>query len=156
MMRDVGSSSPTVSGGPQVAYLFLPKSCTMASNRVFSCPLVFCPQYLHRFKWTHLSERLAYERQVRQQRMRAEVSQAKRETNFYLQNVEKSKRFSQKSSPGEEGGKSWGFVQRRTEDEIQSSKGKKRLKQQQARAAEIEQKSQSNTSLLTKIFRVQQ
>nr|XP_020653373.1 activator of basal transcription 1 [Pogona vitticeps]XP_020653374.1 activator of basal transcription 1 [Pogona vitticeps]XP_020653375.1 activator of basal transcription 1 [Pogona vitticeps]XP_020653376.1 activator of basal transcription 1 [Pogona vitticeps]XP_020653377.1 activator of basal transcription 1 [Pogona vitticeps] len=113
-------------------------------------------KYLHRFKWTHLSERLAYERQVRQQRMRAEVSQAKRETNFYLQNVEKSKRFSQRSRQGEQEEKSWGFVQRRTEDEIQTSKGKKRLKQQLARAAEIQQKSLSNSSLLTKIFNVQQ
>ncbi|XP_061470304.1 activator of basal transcription 1 [Rhineura floridana] len=112
-------------------------------------------KYLHRFKWTHLSERLAYERQVRQQRMRAEVSQAKRETNFYLQNVEKSKRFSEKSSRAEQEEKSWGFVQRRTEEEIQTSKGNKRLKQQLARAAEIQQKSQSNSALLTKIFNIQ-
>ncbi|XP_042311234.1 activator of basal transcription 1 isoform X2 [Sceloporus undulatus] len=113
-------------------------------------------KYLHRFKWTHLSERLAYERQVRQQRMRAEVSQAKRETNFYLQNVEKSKHFTAKGSQGVQEEKSWGFVQRRTEDEIQTSKGKKRLKQQLARAAEIQQKSQSNSSLLSKIFNIQQ
>uniref|UniRef100_A0A8D0E1L5 Activator of basal transcription 1 n=1 Tax=Salvator merianae TaxID=96440 RepID=A0A8D0E1L5_SALMN len=112
-------------------------------------------KYLHRFKWTHLSERLAYERQVRQQRMRAEVSQAKRETNFYLQNVEKSKRFSEKNGQGEHEEKSWGFVQRCTEEEIQKCKGNKRLKQQLARAAEIQQKSQSNSSLLTKIFNTQ-
>lgn len=88
--------------------------------------------------------------------MRAEVSQAKRETNFYLQNVEKSKHFSKKDSRGESVDKSWGFVQRRTEDEIQTSKGKKRLKQQLAQAAEIQQKSQSNSSLLAKIFSAQQ
>ncbi|CAG07270.1 unnamed protein product, partial [Tetraodon nigroviridis] len=41
-------------------------------------------------KWTHLSERLAYEQTVLQQRLRTEVSQAKRETNFYLNNVDKS------------------------------------------------------------------
>nr|XP_056720457.1 activator of basal transcription 1 [Euleptes europaea] len=113
-------------------------------------------KYLHRFKWTHLSERLAYERQVRQQRMRAEVSQAKRETNFYLQNVEKSKRFSKRDSRGEQEAKSWGFVQRRTEEEIQTSKGGKLLKRQLARAAEIQEKSQSNRSLLAKIFNAQQ
>nr|XP_003216708.1 PREDICTED: activator of basal transcription 1 [Anolis carolinensis]XP_008101790.1 PREDICTED: activator of basal transcription 1 [Anolis carolinensis] len=113
-------------------------------------------KYLHRFKWTHLSERLAYERQVRQQRMRAEVSQAKRETNFYLQNVEKSKHFAAKGSQRGQEEKNWGFVQRRTEEEIQTSKEKKRLKQQLARAAEIQQKSQSNSSLLSKIFKVQQ
>ncbi|XP_003216708.2 activator of basal transcription 1 [Anolis carolinensis] len=113
-------------------------------------------KYLHRFKWTHLSERLAYERQVRQQRMRAEVSQAKRETNFYLQNVEKSKHFAAKGSQRGQEEKNWGFVQRRTEEEIQTSKEKKGLKQQLARAAEIQQKSQSNSSLLSKIFNVQQ
>ncbi|XP_063150156.1 activator of basal transcription 1 [Candoia aspera] len=113
-------------------------------------------KYLNRFRWTHLSEQLAYERQVRQQRMRAEVSQAKRETNFYLQNVEKSKHFSKKGSQGEHAEKSWGFVQRCTEDEIQTSKGKKCLKQQLARSAEIQQKSQSSKSLLTKIFNIQQ
>lgn len=52
--------------------------------------LLTCPQYLHRFHWTHLSERLAYEQTVLQQRLRTEVSQAKRETNFYLNNVDKS------------------------------------------------------------------
>lgn len=49
-----------------------------------------CLQYLHRFQWTHLSERLAYEQTVLQQRLRTEVSQAKRETSFYLSNVDKS------------------------------------------------------------------
>lgn len=52
--------------------------------------LLMCLQYLHRFQWTHLSERLAYEQMVLQQRLRTEVSQAKRETNFYLNNVDKS------------------------------------------------------------------
>lgn len=127
----------------------------MMPSKILTIFLIPCSQYLHRFKWTHLSERLAYERQVQQQRMRAEVSQAKRETNFYLQNVEKSKQFSKKSSQGKQEDKSWSFVQRRTEDEIQTSKANKRLKQQLARAAEIQQKSQSNRSLLAKIFNAQ-
>ena len=45
-----------------------------------------------RFKWTNLSERLAYEKAVHQQRMRTEISQAKRETDYFRANVEKSKR----------------------------------------------------------------
>lgn len=36
-------------------------------------------KYLHRFTWSHLSEHLAFERQVRRQRLRAEVAQAKRD-----------------------------------------------------------------------------
>lgn len=47
-------------------------------------------KYLNRFKWYHLNERLAYERAVHEQRMRTEISQAKRETNFYKNAVEKN------------------------------------------------------------------
>ncbi|XP_052271322.1 activator of basal transcription 1-like isoform X2 [Dreissena polymorpha] len=50
-------------------------------------------KYLHRFKWAHLNERLAYEKAVHSQRMRAEISQAKREANFYVQNAEKNERL---------------------------------------------------------------
>ena len=49
-------------------------------------------KYLHRFKWAHLNERLAYEKAVHSQRMRTEISQAKREANFYIQNAEKNER----------------------------------------------------------------
>ena len=34
---------------------------------------------------------LAYQKAVREQRMRTEISQAKREANFYLENVDKNK-----------------------------------------------------------------
>ncbi|XP_038604086.1 activator of basal transcription 1 [Tachyglossus aculeatus] len=122
-------------------------------------------KYLHRFKWMHLSEHLAYERQVRQQRMRAEISQAKRETNFYLQSVEKSKRFSKKAGAGpKEAARTaaWGFVQRHTEEEIQEQKargggksrdGKQQLKKRLAKVEEFEQKAQSNRALLAQIFK---
>ena len=36
---------------------------------------------------------LAYQKAVREQRMRTEISQAKREANFYLENVDKNKAF---------------------------------------------------------------
>ena len=63
-----------------------------------------------RFKWTHLAERLAYEKAVHHQRLRTEISQAKREADFFKTNVEKSKRMSRKrgaaaaSSSGSSGG----------------------------------------------------
>ncbi|XP_041713968.1 activator of basal transcription 1 [Coregonus clupeaformis] len=120
-------------------------------------------KYLHRFQWCHLSERLAYEMTVLQQRLRTEISQAKRETNFYLANVEKSQNMDKLRKKRERKGekieeKTWDFTQRRTEDEIQMSRlrkqtmSKKNLLKAQDKARDIQQKSQSNVSLLAKIF----
>ncbi|XP_020482151.3 activator of basal transcription 1, partial [Labrus bergylta] len=116
-------------------------------------------KYLHRFQWTHLSERLAYEQTVLQQRLRTEVSQAKRETNFYLNNVERSAHLDNVRRKRQRDGqqvdeKTWDFTQRQTEDEIQSKKKKKNSVTQKHlnKARLIQQKSQSNVSLLAKIF----
>ncbi|XP_060931222.1 activator of basal transcription 1 [Limanda limanda] len=117
-------------------------------------------KYLHRFQWTHLSEQLAYQRTVQQQRLRTEVSQAKKETNFYLNNVEissnldKNKKKRQRAG-GQAEDKVWDFTQRQTEEEIQLRKNKKKDSISQKhldKARSIQQKSQSNVSLLTKIF----
>jgi ESF2/ABP1 family protein len=48
-------------------------------------------KYLHKFKWHHLTEKIAYEGRVRQDKMRAELSSAKKETSFYLKKVEQAK-----------------------------------------------------------------
>merc|ERR1711874_882212 len=62
-------------------------------------------KYLPRFKWIHLSERLAYEAAVKQQRMRTEISQVKREAEHFKNSVEqkkkqkKSKRDRSESNP---------------------------------------------------------
>lgn len=94
--------------------------------------------------------------------MRAEVSQAKRETNFYLQNIERSKKFSKadrKRAMEPEGSKfpdkQWNFTQRKTEDEIQvlkASGDKKRIQKRQEQAERAQERSQTNRSLLQKIF----
>jgi len=44
-------------------------------------------KYLHKFKWTHLTDKIATEARLRQDKMRSELSQAKKETNFYKQKV---------------------------------------------------------------------
>eukprot|EP00842_Homolaphlyctis_polyrhiza_P005287 jgi/Hompol1/575/HPOL_002558-RA len=49
-------------------------------------------KYLPRFKWSHLTEQLAYELKVKEQRLRTEMQQAKRENSIYLQNVGKAKK----------------------------------------------------------------
>ncbi|CAH0405605.1 unnamed protein product [Chilo suppressalis] len=49
-------------------------------------------KYIPRFKWIHLSERLAYERAAIKQRLRAEISQAKKEAHYLQSNIEKSKK----------------------------------------------------------------
>ncbi|XP_022619643.1 activator of basal transcription 1 [Seriola dumerili] len=121
---------------------------------------LWCIKYLHRFQWTHLSERLAYEQTVLQQRLRTEVSQAKRETNFYLNNVEKSAHMDNMRRKKQKDGqqvdeKTWDFTQRQTEEEIQMKKKKKKdsvTAKHLKKARLIQQKSQSNVSLLTKIF----
>uniref|UniRef100_W5NBB0 Activator of basal transcription 1 n=1 Tax=Lepisosteus oculatus TaxID=7918 RepID=W5NBB0_LEPOC len=125
------------------------------------------PQYLHRFQWCHLSERLAYEQTVRQQRLRVEISQAKKETNFYLANVERSHSLEKlKKRKKKEGQsfleKTWDFTQRPTEDEIRQrrllkqnqprGRSKKELAKALEKARAIQEKSQSNVSLLAKIF----
>ena len=53
-------------------------------------------KYLPRFKWIHLSERLAYERAVRKQRLRTEIAQAKREASFFSENVDRSRKLRKK------------------------------------------------------------
>lgn len=120
-------------------------------------------KYLHRFQWCHLSERLAYEQTVYHQRMRTEISQAKKETNFYLASVEKSqsleklrKKRAKKGEVVEE--KTWDYKQRPTEEEIHlkrfKSKGisKKSLQKAQEKSKSIQDKAQSNVSLLARIF----
>jgi ESF2/ABP1 family protein len=48
--------------------------------------------YLPKFKWHHLTERIAYENAVRVKRLQAEDAQVRRETNAYVEQVSKAKR----------------------------------------------------------------
>jgi ESF2/ABP1 family protein len=45
-------------------------------------------KYLHKFQWSFLTEKVAYERRVREQKLRLETMQARRETTAYKQLVE--------------------------------------------------------------------
>ncbi|XP_077869216.1 activator of basal transcription 1-like isoform X2 [Saccoglossus kowalevskii] len=103
-------------------------------------------KYLHRFKWTQLNEKIAYERAVHDQRMRTEISQAKRETNFYLKNVQKKKMLDEMEKKKKRKGEEMTiferkFKQRPTEDEIRSDKLERKVSKR------------SSTDFLQKIFK---
>jgi ESF2/ABP1 family protein len=48
-------------------------------------------KYLPKFKWDHLTEEIAYEKAVREQKLANELSAAKRERDFYLAQVDRAK-----------------------------------------------------------------
>eukprot|EP00744_Colponema_vietnamica_P023998 GILI01034888.1.p1 GENE.GILI01034888.1~~GILI01034888.1.p1 ORF type:complete len:343 (+),score=110.19 GILI01034888.1:86-1114(+) len=50
-------------------------------------------RYLPKFKWHNLTERIAYENRVREQKLRTEVTRAKKENQFYLSKVEQAKQL---------------------------------------------------------------
>ncbi|XP_063706324.1 activator of basal transcription 1-like, partial [Culicoides brevitarsis] len=54
------------------------------------CDILWSMKYLPRFKWVHLSERLTYEKQMYKQKLQAEISQARKEANFFQANLDKS------------------------------------------------------------------
>uniref|UniRef100_A0A034WBU8 Activator of basal transcription 1 n=1 Tax=Bactrocera dorsalis TaxID=27457 RepID=A0A034WBU8_BACDO len=64
-------------------------------------------KYLPRFKWVHLTERMNYEQAVHKQRLHTEVSQARKETTFFQNNLDKSeylKKQSKKANKGKNAG----------------------------------------------------
>jgi ESF2/ABP1 family protein len=50
-------------------------------------------KYLNKFKWHHLMEKLQFNKKLREHRMKAELSQSKRENNFILEKFEQSRKI---------------------------------------------------------------
>ncbi|KAJ9068795.1 RNA-binding ATPase activator esf2 [Entomophthora muscae] len=48
-------------------------------------------KYLPKFKWSHLTERIAYEKQARTQKLQAEIAQSKKINQQYITKVEQAK-----------------------------------------------------------------
>ncbi|GAB1868022.1 Activator of basal transcription 1 [Camponotus japonicus] len=97
---------------------------TRKKSRFFD--VIWNIKYLPRFKWIHLSERLAYERAVHKQRLLTEIAQAKREVNFFSHNVDRSKKLVKKQKQGEETTFELPEVkQRDTDSEIRNRKAEK-------------------------------
>nr|XP_039251390.1 activator of basal transcription 1-like [Styela clava]XP_039267644.1 activator of basal transcription 1-like [Styela clava] len=103
-------------------------------------------KYLHRFRWTHLNERLSYERAVRQQKMRTEFAQARRETEAFIANVDASKKWANiKERKQKKGIK---LTETRRENEIKQRKTVAEMRKEKSTAG-IESKSKS---ILSNIF----
>ena len=54
---------------------------------------IWCMKYLSKFKWTNLTERVAHDSSVRKERLQLEMNQVRRETDLFMEQVEKSKGF---------------------------------------------------------------
>lgn len=84
---------------------------------------------ISRFKWVHLSERVAYERAVRKHRMRVEISQAKKEATDFSLKVSQSERMKLKAEAENAKQSSDNTaplpIQRKTEEEYLKSKKRK-------------------------------
>lgn len=77
-------------------------------NRFYD--MLWTIKYLPRFKWINLSERLAYEKAVYKQKLRTEISQAKKEAQFFQNNLDLSEMLKRKKKREEKNLKKTGSV----------------------------------------------
>lgn len=89
---------------------------------------------------------------MRRQRLRAEVAQAKRETDFYLRSVERGKRFLAADGDATRPNGSWTFAQRPTEQELRARKAARPGGRERAHLANAQDQARSNRGLLARIF----
>ena len=52
---------------------------------------LWCLKYLKGFKWSDLTEKISYENAVREEKIKNELAQARREAQFYLKQAEKAR-----------------------------------------------------------------
>jgi len=119
-------------------------------------------KYLHRFRWDHLTERLAYEREVKRKRMRVEYARSKKETAAFQANVESNKRIQNIKQRREKRGekteiraKKYQYKQRKTVDELRKEKLAALNNDSTANSSPASVKETVNTnpkSVLSKIF----
>lgn len=89
-------------------------------------------KYLPKFQWIHLTERLAYEQASTQQRMRTEITQARREAQHFAEQIEwrqKELKMASKHADWKSNKRKYEYTQRVTDDEIRKRKvGSERVK----------------------------
>lgn len=59
---------------------------------------IWSVKYLHKFKWAHLTEQLRHDRAEKEQRRRFEMTQTKKNVEFYQKMSERSKRLKSSKS----------------------------------------------------------
>lgn len=82
-------------------------------------------KYLPKFQWSHLTERLAYEQATTQQRLKTEISQAKKEAQHFAEQLEfreRDVRNANKKKDWKLNTKKYEYTQRITDDEIRKRK----------------------------------
>lgn len=92
-------------------------------------------KYLPKFKWDHLTEEINYQKAVKEQKLAAEISAAKRERDFYLSRVDKAKAVKAMAERRE----------KRTEESIQDDPGNQKPKQMPVRKY-MQRKSKPDSS----------
>lgn len=105
-------------------------------------------KYLPKFKWNNLSEQLAYELKVREQKIRAEMAQAKRENSLFLKNVSQSKMI----KAMEEKKRKLNSEEIDSNNEGNSVIKKKKPNRQFKQRKPAEMPKMSSTTLLSKMF----
>ena len=110
-------------------------------------------KYLKGFKWRHLNEKLAYDRRMHETRLNAEMAQATRENNAYVEHVEQARLIAkiEARKKRKNGGKDDGSTNKRSKHENQIHRQFKQIKAVK-RSEESERKS-FKKSTLSKIFK---
>lgn len=104
-------------------------------------------KYLPKFLWTHIKEKLAYEKAARDQRMRAEISQAKKEASFYLENVGKGKAIAAMTEKREKKKRKLGETSTETPEEQDAPEKLRRRFHQKTIASAGDQSSSKSSKL---------
>lgn len=91
-------------------------------------------KYLPKFKWNNLTSQLAYELKLKEQKLKTEEAQAKRENKMYLKNVSKAKMIESMQEKREKRGEvveqpmRRKFKQRKVEETVSKGVGKLKSK----------------------------